>query len=85
MINKCFLFRFFLLKNSEEEVIKVKYKPVRLEILIHIIYSLKRNMSEEVIVKPHKSLPVDHKFVCNDILPCVSRKHMNQICGKVVS
>ena len=42
-------------------------------------------MSEEVIVKPHKSLPVDHKFVCNDILPCVSRKHMNQICGKVVS
>ena len=80
-----FISTFVLFCNkAEEEAIKVKCTPVRLEILIQIINSLNRNMSEEVNFKAIKSFPVAHQFVCKDIFPCASRKHTNLLCGKVV-
>ena len=81
-----FISSFLLFYNkSEEDAIKVKCKPVHLEILNHIINSLKINMSEEVNVKAHKILPVAHQFLCNYIFPFTSIKHINPLCGKVVS
>ena len=78
------LFIFFYNK-AVEEAAKFKRTPVRLEILNHIINYPNINMSEEVNVKSRKSLPVAHQFVCNDILPCTSRKDTNPSCIKVVS
>ena len=76
---------FLLLNWAEEEAIKVKSTPVRLEIVNHITNDLNRNMSEEVNVNDCKIFPVAHHFVCNDILHFTSRKHTSPICGKVVS
>ena len=85
MINNCFLFHFFLKKNYEEEATKYKRTSMHIEILNHIINSLNRNMSEEVNDKARKISPVAHQFVCNYIFPCTPRKHMNSLCGKIVS
>ena len=76
---------FFFYRKAEEEGTKAKHAPARIEILNHNINYLNTNMSEEVNAKARNSLLVDHKFVCNDISPCTSRKHTNPLCGKVVS
>ena len=41
-------------------------------------------MGEDVNSKDHKSFPLAHQFVLNNIFPCTSIKQTNQFCGKVL-
>ena len=85
-MNILFLFCYFIFYNNpEEEAIKFKRTPVRLEIVNHIFIYLNINISEEVNVKARKSLLVAHHFLYNYVFSCKSRKYTNSLCGKVVS
>ena len=75
----------FFYKKDEEESIKVKWIPVRIEILNHIIVSLNINISEEFNPKARKILIVSHQFVSNNIFLLMSRKYTNPLCGNIVS